>query len=98
MKLSTAIRRGSKGVRQITHELYDGGRGYCVLGAACRGVGIKPKMGADSSGKLLSLFPILGTFRHVRLDGTLAEKLVYYNDYREWSFKKIASWLRRKGL
>jgi hypothetical protein len=96
MKLSTAILKGSKGRNQVYEELYDG-EGVCALGAACFGVGIKPKKGAVFSNNLLKVFPYLGRFSLEHKKETLADKIVSHNDNDRWSFKRIASWLRKLG-
>jgi hypothetical protein len=96
IKLSTAILKGSKGREQTVEELYDG-HAVCALGAACFGAGIKPKKGAAFSMKLLRVFPYLGLLNPNHVVPTLADKIVQHNDDDNWSFKQIATWLRKLG-
>lgn len=99
MKLSTAILKGSKNRSQGTGELEDYDGAVCALGAACYGVGIKPGLGADFSNDLQSVFPELGVLTEECLEHpkTLADKIVKHNDSDGWSFKRIATWLRKLG-
>lgn len=96
MKLSAAILQGGKGITKGHYTLLSSDGSYCVLGAACLGVGIKPRVGTEFSYKLRSVFPELKTFKIG--SRTLESKLVELNDDCSWSFKSIVTWLKRKGL
>lgn len=99
MKLSTAIRKGSKGRTQTAESLMNSDGAVCALGAACIGVGIKPAVGKGFSYKLLKMFPFLGKLTDNYTDNpqTLADHIVRFNDQSGWSFTRIANWLERKG-
>lgn len=94
MKLSTAIIKGSKGIIQTTETLKDD-IGYCALGAACRALNIRIVNRQNESLKLRAIYPFLGEM--TGNSSTLVDKIVEHNDHDNWSFKKIASWLKRKG-
>lgn len=96
MKLSTAILRGSRGERQAIGELFNG-RGYCALGAAYKGLGVKlePYCSLHNE-KLRALIPCLyKMYRPESMD--LLNQVTILNDVKLWSFKRIAAWLKRKG-
>lgn len=100
MRLSTAILKGSKGRKQANGALLDSEGAVCALGAACYGVGIHPRQGEEFSQALVRRFPIL---KYVIAntggeDKDLQTIIASRNDEDEWSFRKIANWLRKLGF
>lgn len=101
MKLSDAIAKGSKGRTQGFNTLRNKYGDVCVLGAACYGVGITPKVNANFSRKLENKFPVLLTRNKVKVKGeayNLQSIITRKNDDHRWGFKRIINWLRKLGL
>lgn len=92
MKLSTAILKGSKGVKRCTGVLSrDGGDRVCALGAACRGA----KIPFDYTA-LRGRFPELD-YVPKRSKCDLEHLVINLNDNRGYSFKRTAAWLKKRG-
>lgn len=92
MKLSTAIRKGCKGKKQIILTYDDHKGGVCVIGAARLGSG-------RNNDYPSSIFPVLleQIENEDGVDESLHACLTYQNDILKWSFKEIADWCEYYG-
>lgn len=96
MKLSEAIRKGLVGRQQTVDKLIDKSTGaVCVLGAACLGVGIRPRQTHGSS-KLRKIFPELRRLLP-EFGETLEAHVTELNDTGT-NFINIVRWLRKRGF
>lgn len=80
--------------QQTKKNLFDG-EGYCCLGISCLAAGYKNE---EIRGKLIieSKFNkvpslLIGT----AMESKVIEKLCDFNDNKDWTFKKIASYIER---
>lgn len=107
MRLSTAIREGSKGTKQISGKLFDGDGNNCALGAALKGAGLRS---SDLVfGAAFSILPNLAVTAKCPICGIEAEVGMLighlnnrpehswigntsHNQTREW----IADWIERE--
>lgn len=96
MKLSTAILKGSKGHKQSQVYLYSpDNNSFSALGAAYYGItGHKPRNYSVWMNSLYKLFPVLKKEKDGR---DFADTVIGHNDDDGWSFKRIATWLRKLG-
>jgi hypothetical protein len=89
MKLSEAIRKGSKGKVQLKGQWIDHKNGVCAIGAAMVAVNTK----YHYAGSMTEVFPQLIT----RIEGkTLYEAIVERNDNGQ-TFEQIITWLESIG-
>ena len=101
MKLSEAIIKGCEGTYQIHGETFNGRGGYCVIGAAKRGLGLPD--GETFSDALMLTHPdieqailcLRQKFIHP-VNGRKTEvgtACINLNDYYKWPRLSIAEWL-----
>ncbi len=100
MKLSTAIRKGSKGKTQGFGRHWDPKTGaVCALGAARIGAGQGPCYLLDpDSPSIYQIFPDAWTQIETE-DGNerIISLIGHFNDTLRWSFGEIADWLDYYG-
>lgn len=91
MRLSQAIRKGCEGTYQITGDFSDGANGYCVMGAALKGLNgdylfDKVNEVADYD-SMRVLFPIL------KRDGKIDTRDLWIKNDNGWTRERIADWV-----
>lgn len=93
-KWVAALRSGE--YKQGQSLLLNGDNEYCCLGVACKVAGYTDKTIRNSEGyikKTLTHVPI--ELRGLDPDNALVEKLIGFNDDKEWSFNRIAAYVER---
>ena len=94
MRLSEAIREGSKDAVQINGHFWDGGNGYCAMGMAMRALGIKigltDKAANASFDELMNMFPMLESDAENTANRTIGSFIWDANDNRGLSPSQIA--------
>lgn len=101
MRLSEAIREGSKGKRQIQGETHDGRNGVCAMGAAYIGCG----HGLETEGiAAFDVFPDAASIKNIACPSCghtegdqrwgLTGIIAHINDDHAWTFDQIADWVQ----
>lgn len=106
MKLSEAIREGSKNRRQLRMMYASKFGNVCALGAAyagARGEAPVPRKDANTTAELHVLFPQLKTVmghlaESAHPNWTLHDVIVHLNDYKGMTFGEIVEWLEKHDL
>lgn len=97
MKLSEAIRLGSKGTAQIYGRFYDEIGNSCALGAALKSYGLK--VSDVSEWSMRPMFKRMTTCPEgcgVKLD--LYSQIVHLNDDHRITREAISEWLEKEGI
>lgn len=88
MKLSTALKKGSRNRKHITEKYFDHQGGVCAFGAIALGMGCKAH--GHSVRKEV--------YRVSNKNPGILTQIVRLNDREKRSFNYIYKWLKEKGL
>ena len=106
MKPSQAILKGSKNKKQCTTTLCRSDKQVCALGALALGYGATTDQLLSEEVSYKEIWVMHKDMQKIvkyppncdyHKKDPLYEVIYYLNDTKNWSFKKIAAWLKSKG-
>jgi len=102
MKLSEAMRKGSKVMRQKFGDWTDGNGGGCALTMTTVGAGLVPQ-NADTMRQLYATHGLMNIFTVLQEKGVVPcgcghsianfHAIIHLNDRHHWSAERIAGWI-----